>query len=252
VDDQGGTKPKGESSGCPGAACGGQCICTVSAVNLASDSGRSYRPLPMQPSVTCRPERWRSAVRLVVLMATACSVLLAGCGRAEAQSSAGSHPHSVRPPGKSPKALQAPPVEQLAPQSQVADQVVSAWVAAESAFADAARTANRNAPELAATTINPQLAWSRALLERMSASGEIATGQSHYGTPRVIALVGHQATVRTCAWDEEITIFAASGRPAPGIPGQVDFELFTSTMEQTAAGWKLLSQIVGTGQCDRL
>ena len=107
-------------------------------------------------------------------------------------------------------------------------------------------------PELAATAIDPQLAWSRGLLERMAASDQIATGQDNFGTPHVIALHGDLATVRTCARDAEIVVFAKSGKPAPGIPGQVDFDLFTSTMKQTAAGWKLLTQAVGTGQCDQL
>ena len=84
-------------------------------------------------------------------------------------------------------------------QPQVVSQVVSGWFAAESAFANAARTSDPNAPELAATMIDPQLTWSRSLLGRMGASGQIATGPVKYGTPRVIALHGDRATVRTCA-----------------------------------------------------
>jgi hypothetical protein len=35
----------------------------------------------------------------------------------------------------------------------------------------------------------------------------------------------------------------------PSMLGQVDFELFSSTMELTASGWKLADQTVGVGQC---
>jgi hypothetical protein len=134
----------------------------------------------------------------------------------------------------------------------VVAQVISGWLAAESAFTNAARTPDPDAPELGATTIDPQLTWSRSLLGRMAASGQTAEGPVRYGTPRVIALHGDQAIVRTCARDAEIVVFVASGRPAPGILGQVDYELFTSTMQQIEGGWKLLTQVVGVGQCDRL
>ena len=135
---------------------------------------------------------------------------------------------------------------------QLASQVVSGWFAAESAFANAAHTSDPNAPELEATTIDPQLTWSRSLVERMEVAGQIARGPVNYGRPHVIACHGDLATVRTCAWDAEIVISAGSGQAAPGIPGQVDFELFTSTMKQTEGGWKLFSQVIGVGQCDRL
>ena len=134
---------------------------------------------------------------------------------------------------------------------ELTSQVVSGWFAAESAFANAAHTSDPNTPELTATTIDPQLTWSRSLLERMEAAGQIARGPVDYGSPHVIAFHGGLATVRTCAWDAEIVISAGSGQAAPGIPGQVDFDLFTSTMKLTEGGWKLLSQVIGVGQCDR-
>jgi hypothetical protein len=125
-------------------------------------------------------------------------------------------------------------------------------LAAEQSFDNAALTSDPNEPDLAATTIDPQLSWTRSLLERMHAAGQIAKGPVHFGTPSIAALEGSRATVRACVFDQEIVESATSGRPAPGIPGQVDFELFTSTMESTSSGWKLLTQRVGVGQCDRV
>ena len=49
--------------------------------------------------------------------------------------------------------------------------------------------------------------------------------------------------------DGEVVVSSVTGRPVPGQAGQVDFELFTSTMEQTDSGWKLATQIVGVGSC---
>jgi hypothetical protein len=137
-------------------------------------------------------------------------------------------------------------------QSQVIDQVASGWLAAEGAFADAARTSDPFQPELAATTLSPQLGWTRSLLEKMSANGLVATGPVHYGTPHVTVVQGAQATVRACAMDAEIVVSDTTGRPVPGMLGQVAFELFTSKMQLTEGEWKLASQVVGEGQCDRL
>ena len=136
--------------------------------------------------------------------------------------------------------------------AQVIDQVASGWLAAEGAFADAARTSDPFAPELAATTLAPQLGWTRSLLERMSAAGLVARGPVHYGTPHVAGLHGSDATVRACAMDAEIVVSETTGRPVPGLLGQVAFELFTSKMQLTKGGWKLVSQLVGEGQCDHL
>ena len=181
---------------------------------------------------------------------TICSMALAACGHVASAQTEATHGRQLGRMGR----ISSRPLPESTTRttSQVTDQVLSGWLAAESAFANAARTPDPNAPELAATTIDPQLAWSRSLLERMVAAGQIAEGPVQYGTPRVISLHGGLATVQTCAWDQEIVVYGASGRVAPGIPGQVDFELLTSTMQQSDAGWKMLTQEVGIGQCHRL
>ena len=249
VSDQGGfgTNPVGSRRSRVGSR--RQSCCTVSAVNLALESGRSYRPFPMQPAVIRLPDRSRSATWSAGLAAVLCSALLTACGQGASPPLVGPHGQEM---GKTVTSSAPTAVTRSPFPPQVVSQVISGWLAAESAFADAARTSDPDAPELAATTIDPQLTWSRSLLGRMEASGQIAEGPVHYGTPRVIAFHGDQATVRTCARDAEIVVFAASGRAAPGILGQVDYELFTSTMRQTEGGWKLLTQVVGVGECDRL
>ncbi|MGD0392209.1 MAG: hypothetical protein ABSC41_06155 [Acidimicrobiales bacterium] len=185
----------------------------------------------------------------MAVAAVICSTLLAGCSQSVSPPLVGPHGQEM---GKTATSSAPPSITRPPSRSQVVSQVVSGWLAAETAFGDAARTSDPDAPELAATTIDPQLAWTRSLLERMDASGQIAKGPVHFGTPHVIALHGDEATVRTCARDAEIVIFAASGRAAPGILGQADYELFTSAMRQTEGGWKLLTQEVGVGQCTRL
>ena len=128
-------------------------------------------------------------------------------------------------------------------------QILSAWLAAEEAFDTAALTSDADQPDLAATTVAPQLTWSQALLERMEESGQIARGPVNYGKPEVVRISSGSATVTSCVYDAEIVVSADSGRPVPGIPGQVDHELFESIMRSTTTGWKLATQTVGVGRC---
>ncbi len=127
--------------------------------------------------------------------------------------------------------------------------VVSAWLAAEHAFDDAALTADPTQPDLAATTVAPQLSATQALLEQMQASDEVATGAAQYGTPSIRLFGSELAQVTSCVHDAEIVVSASTGKPVPGVPGEVAFELLRSTMEFTGGGWKLASQTVGVGQC---
>ena len=127
--------------------------------------------------------------------------------------------------------------------------VISAWTAAQLAFENAVRTADATAPELAATTVVPQLAWAESFLTLVRAAGEVATGPVAFGDPRVVSQGPDLATVWACVHDSEVVISAATGRPVAGVLGQVDDELFTSVMERTASGWKLANQSVEVGQC---
>ena len=106
-------------------------------------------------------------------------------------------------------------------QPQVVSQVVSGWLAAESAFANAARTSDPDAPELAATTIDPQLTWSRSLLGRMGASGQIAKGPVQLRNAprhRIAWGPGHRSDVRARCGDRHFRRFgtASAGNAGPG------------------------------------
>jgi hypothetical protein len=132
--------------------------------------------------------------------------------------------------------------------SLVDQQVLSAWLAAELAFQNAAVTADANEPALAATTLEPQLGERRSFFEQMRASGEVGRGPTHYGTPTVAVLEGHRATVRACAYVQQIVVSASTGRPAPGELGEVGYVAYTSSMELTSSGWKLLTQTTPTAK----
>ena len=128
-------------------------------------------------------------------------------------------------------------------------QIISAWLAAEQAFHDAALTSDPNAPELAATTISPILDTVRTSLAQFRTAGDIAKGPSEWGNPHITARGPGKTEVVSCVHDEAIEIVVKTGRPLPGVLGQAAFELVTSIMQSTAAGWKLAGQNVEAGKC---
>ena len=129
------------------------------------------------------------------------------------------------------------------------EQVVAAWIAAQQAFDSAALSADPSTPGLAATTVPPQIDASRSLLEQMSEADERAEGVVRFGNPHVVSAQATLAEVRSCVHDAEIVVSATSGVPVAGVLGEVDYELFESTMESTPSGWKLMTQTVGAGAC---
>jgi hypothetical protein len=240
--------------GTGGRPASGQSLCTDGAINVAPPAAYSYRPDPMTaPCTTSRIPRTGVSLSRALLSTAACSVLLGACGNAAALSHPGTEAgHRGAGPAASPTPERGiRPVGGPPPSPPAAGPVVSAWLSAEQSFDSAALTSDPDAPDLAATTIDPQLSSTRSLLSGMRAAGQIARGPVHFGAPTVTVLKDGRATVRACVFDQEIVESATSGRPAPGIPGQVDFELFTSTMALTSSGWKLLGQRVGVAQCHR-
>ena len=202
----------------------------------------------MNPGACHRFSMWITAPRLAVAAGLAlCALSTAACtnprssatGRANGAGRARSAVPSSSPDG-------GPP----ASRALESTQILSAWWAAEEAFDTAALTDDSDQPSLAATTVSPQLDLTRLFLEQMAAAGEQAQGSIDNGHPRVVAIDRDAATVRSCVDDTEIAVFVATGKPVPGLLGEKDFELFTSTMQQGANGWKLSAQALGVGQCD--
>jgi hypothetical protein len=220
-----------------------QSSCTSGATSIAVFPGYSYGPPTMNPGVRHRLSRWIAAPRVAVAAGLAlCALSTAACAHSRSLA-------SVRRVGGT--LPSASPVAGLrASRSLESSQILSAWWAAQEAFDTAALTADPDQPSLAATTVSPQLDLNRLFLEQMAAAGELGQGSVDNGHPRVVAIDGDVATVRSCVDDSEIAVIAATGQPVPGILGEKDFALFTSTMQQGTNGWKLSSQTAGVGQCD--
>jgi hypothetical protein len=201
----------------------------------------------MDTSAKRPPHKRRSIVRRVVLVAALCPILLTACGSITSSAKTGTR----RGGAERTTVATTPSGSREQHQSEADKQVLSAWLAAEEAFHEAVLTADPDEPDLAATTLEPQLGVRLAFLEGMRASDEIARGSTDYGSPNVMAMAGSQATVRSCVDDAEIVISLASSRPVAGELGQVDNNEVTSEMGLTPSGWKLITQHVVVGKCNR-
>jgi hypothetical protein len=130
------------------------------------------------------------------------------------------------------------------------EQVVAAWMAAQQAFESSARAPDPFEPELAATTVSPQIGWAESKLAQMRTDDEVALGPVRFGVPEVVAVSTGRATVSACAHDAEVVVSARTGRPVEGVDGRVENERFLSIMEWTDTGWKLANQVVGGVPCE--
>ena len=129
--------------------------------------------------------------------------------------------------------------------------IATAWLAAQKAFHDAALTSDANSAELTAAMIPPQLDRARTNLASLAAAGYRAEGPTFYGSPKVRNQQPDQAEVVSCVHGEEIEINAKTGIPVSGELGKADYQLVSSVMRRTAAGWKLADQKVAVGACSR-
>jgi hypothetical protein len=241
-----GPGPDSHAGPCPWG--NGETSHTASVTFVAACPDDFYRPLSMRLVVLRRWSWCWPVARRAAFCAAGCLLLLSSCGRVP-------DPTTGQVMGTE-TARGIPGVtssskSRMSDRSVLSDQIVAAWLSAEQAFDTAALTSDPSEPDLAATTVDPQLTWTRSLLARMRAAGQIARGRIHYGPPSVQLIGSGEAIVQSCADDAEIVVSASTGSPAPGVPGQVDFELFDSTMELSGGAWRLVTQRVGVGQCDR-
>jgi hypothetical protein len=203
---------------------------------IAIRDGHLYGPLSMRTGRPSHgPGRWSSTV-VVPFAALLGSLTLASCGSSAVS---GQHGGSATDPSRSTPSSTATPEA----------AVISAWLAAEKAFHQAALTSDPDDPGLEATMINPELAGVQSALMQLKNEGVIGRGPTFYGSPHVTSSEATIATVVSCEHGEEIAVNAESGVPVPGVLGQPVFELVTSKMHLTNSGWKLESQTVGVGKC---
>jgi hypothetical protein len=217
--------------------------CELLVPPLAMGQVDLYGPPFMKSEWQRTGDRNRPGVRMSSLMIAAamCSATVAGCGGASASPVSPTHQRKSSDLGSAGAATTLSRSDQV---------IISAWLAAEKAFHDAALTSDPNAPELAATMIAPQLEGARRSLQELRAYGDIAKGRTDYGSPAIVRSDTGGAVVVSCIHGAEIEVNAKTGQPVPGELGQVDFNLVTSTMANTPDGWKLANQTVGSGQCN--
>lgn len=180
--------------------------------------------------------------------AALCAVVVLGTSCAS-QSSRGVQPLHLRGLERGLEARAAESPGDGAGEAAGQAEIVAAWRSAQQAFGESALVPDPAEPELSATTVNPQLSFSQALLGGMQASGEVARGRIDLGEPSVVASTSNEATVRSCLRDAEVVVSRATGQPVPGIEGRVADELVVSLMVKTAGEWQLSDQTVREDQC---
>lgn len=127
--------------------------------------------------------------------------------------------------------------------------ILAAWRASVEAFDTAALTADWQSPALAATRVSPELDVARSVLYQMFIGGEVAVGTSHIGSESVVSASAHRATVTGCVTGNEIDVYASSGKPVPGVAGQLGSVRIRSTLVDTPGGWKVAYQTTKEEPC---
>lgn len=242
--------------------------CTPCASIVARKKADSYRARTV-PEVVFEPLNRVGRTRTTGLAAVSiCSVVFLGAACGVAPSSEGIQPlrsgalgaPSTGPrsgeqtgvPGPAGHPTRTELAQGQAAQGQAGDaagEIIAAWRSAQQAFENAALSADPSAPELAATTVEPQLGTSQSLLDGLRVADEVARGSVDVGQPVIVAATTTEATVRSCLKDAEIVISDRTGRPATGVEGQIAHELVMSLMERTERGWMLADQMVREAAC---
>jgi hypothetical protein len=225
-----------------------QSICTPCATFIAPENAGSYGPRPMVAHLAGSQNRERRRTVAYLSWVALCVVVVLGTSCASPLDS-GVQPLHIKDSGSGLVARVADSSGGEA--GGVAGQAVilAAWRSAQQAFEDAALLPDPAEPALSATTVNPQLSFTEALLGGIRASGDVARGPVDLGVPRVVASTSNEATVRSCLHDAEIVVSRTTGQPVPGIDGRVANELVVSLMVKTESEWMLSDQTVREDEC---
>ncbi len=185
----------------------------------------------------CPPVLRRKTIA-VLSGAMACSAFLSACSQPAAVSATG-------------KAGTTEPASAEGSVTSETRAVLQAWRAAEMAFHDAAETSDPSLPALSSTMVDPQLSRARQFLGQMRQAGDVATGPTGLGDPKVVSIVGGRAVVVSCIDDRAVEVDEHSGHPIPGVLGEVAHEEVTSQEALTGSGWRLADQSVAVGACGK-
>jgi hypothetical protein len=129
------------------------------------------------------------------------------------------------------------------------EAVLTAWRAAIVAFDTAALTDDWQSPALAATRVPPELNVARSVIFQMAARGEVAVGTERIIAARVVYVLASRAEVVGCVGGNEIAVFRATGKPVPGVLGEVGQARLDSILVRTPSGWKVRNQTAEEVTC---
>jgi hypothetical protein len=229
-------------------ATGAQSICTPCATFIAPENPGSYGPGSMAAHLAKGTNREPRRTIAHLSWVTLCAVAVLGTSCA---SPVGPRvqPLHIEGPGSGLVARVASNPGGEAAEAAGQAEIIAAWRSAQQAFEESALLPDPAEPALSATTVNPQLSFTEALLRGIQESGGVARGPVDLGYPTVVASTSSEATVRSCLHDGEIVVSRTTGQPVPGIDGRVADELVVSLMVKTEGEWMLSDQTVREDEC---
>jgi hypothetical protein len=129
--------------------------------------------------------------------------------------------------------------------------VVAAWLSAEQAYVAAERDPRgAYSPALPEHFIDPALQFIRRTLLGQEHAGDVLTGTTTFGAPRVVQLLGTQAIVSSCLGGTNVLVNQQTGRPIQGPQGTPSNDGIRSTVMETGPGvWKVSTSTVTQGSC---
>jgi hypothetical protein len=139
-------------------------------------------------------------------------------------------------PSLSPSATASPAVEA---------QVLAAWRAEHTAYADALVKLDPSSAALAQTAIDPALRRTVAYIAAAKAQGIVVHGSQDLGNPRVVSLGLDTAIVEACVHDGLLLLNAKTSKPVPGLAGQVTWNFEHTTLQHVeGVGWMVADNVV--------
>lgn len=128
-------------------------------------------------------------------------------------------------------------------------QILTAWRAEHTAYAAAVRAMDPRYPALTQTAIDPALRGAVAFITASRAQGIVARGSQDLGSPKVISLTPatdpQTAIVQSCIHDGLVLINGKTGKPVPGLAGQVTWALERTTLRHIeGVGWLVADNVV--------
>ena len=127
--------------------------------------------------------------------------------------------------------------------------VVQGWSSAIQAFEEASYTSDWRSPDLAATEVDPELAFVVSDLRTLARTGIVSKVSTKLVSVGVISLSGETAQLVGCVIRDETDLYSSTGRPVADGSGPAHPQVISAEMVETSVGWKVKSETSKEAKC---